>query len=104
MALGSLGFGCATGGGTRGASTEGAGTGGAPTARDVGPMVLPTDGVLAYERSVGGPDARYARFEHGRNNEGVSARMEVPILATNRWPVPPKPAERWIRFNRWRQR
>jgi len=109
LAAGTLGVGCASSTQHHHPQTAGASTahraGVLPaTPRDLGPLVLPTDGVLAYERSEGGPGARYAWFEQGRNNGGVSARTDLPILATRQWPIPPQPAEHWIRFYRWDQR
>jgi hypothetical protein len=71
--------------------------------RDGGTLVLPTSGVAAYEHELG-PDAQYAWFEYGRNDGEVSARYTAPIEATGRWPVPPRPAERHIRFSYWIQR
>lgn len=71
--------------------------------RDAGRLVLPTDRVLASERAAG-PASRYEWFAYGRNNDQVSARHEVPILARNQWPVPPRPLERRIRFWYWEQR
>ena len=71
--------------------------------RDQGPLVFPTDRVLAYEQGVG-VDERYAWFEYGRNDGEVSARHDVPLEATRQWPVPPRPAERHVRFWYWVQR
>lgn len=94
-----LGLAAALAGGCAG---PGHGAPGAATARDLGPLVFPTDGVVAYER---GADAgRYGWFEFGRNNGAVAARDERPILATTQWPLPPRPAERRVRFEYWDQR
>lgn len=77
--------------------------GAAGVVRDGGPLVFPTTRVLGYERSVG-PEAQYAWFEYGRNDGEVSPRRAAPIEATRQWPVPPRPAERHIRFSYWVQR
>lgn len=44
------------------------------------------------------------RFEYYRNNDAVSARTPVPLLASQQWPQRPEPAERPVRFSRWQQR
>ncbi len=43
------------------------------------------------------------RFEYARNDSLLSPSSRAPLLATNQWPEAPRPAERPIRFWRWRQ-
>ncbi len=69
---------------------------------DPGPLVFPTDTVLAFERASS--TQPYEWFEYSRNNREVSARTFGPLLATNQWPVPPRPAERRVRFWWWDQK
>jgi hypothetical protein len=75
----------------------------APPVRDGGTLVLPTTRVAAYEQELG-PEAQYAWFEYGRNDGEVSPRYAAPLAATRQWPVPPRPAERHVRFWYWVQR
>lgn len=44
------------------------------------------------------------RYEYSRSDSRLSPSSRAPLLATNQWPEPPRPAERPVRFWRWQQR
>jgi len=64
-------------------------------------VVLPSDETAAFynERNV----LLVERWEYSRSNDEVSARRAAPRVASQQWPQRPEPAERPIRFERWRQ-
>lgn len=74
-----------------------------PPLRDEGPLVFATYPVASAEAQMG-VESQYGWFAYGRNDGEVSARWNGPIEATRQWPVPPRPAERHVRFWYWVQR
>lgn len=64
--------------------------------------VMPGEAIVAYQNSLSGT-LPFERFEFSRNNERLSYVRQVPIEATRQWPEPPRPRERPVIFQRWRQ-
>jgi hypothetical protein len=64
-------------------------------------LVLPTDDMLAWERTAPDPTMR---FEYARLDERLTPRTRQPLRATDQWPEIPGPPERRVRFWYWWQR
>lgn len=54
--------------------------------------------------SDAGATLPFERFEFARNDAATNVVHRVPLVATNVWPQPLRPAERRIRFSDWQQR
>ena len=54
--------------------------------------------------SDAGATLPFERFEFARNDAATNVVHRVPLVATNAWPQPLRPAERRIRFSDWEQR
>lgn len=90
------------GGGCASKAWDGPEAVGSATRAPTSALVFESPMVLQGQRASG--ELAFDRFEFGRNDRAVNATRQVPLLATNTWPQPPKPVERRIRFSDWQQR
>ncbi len=65
-------------------------------------VVMPTGEVLAHQGSAVAP-REHERFEFSRRDRAVGVVRSLPLNAVRQWPEAPKPTERRIIFEQWRQ-
>ncbi len=65
-------------------------------------VVLQTETVLTHERTAQSLPA-HERFEFSRRDRAVGVVRTLPLEAQRQWPEAPKPTERRIIFQQWRQ-
>lgn len=51
-----------------------------------------------------GLEPAFDRFEFSRNDGAANVVARGPMNAARAWPLPPRPAERRVRFSDWQQR